>query len=134
MVNPLFKPAKKGCNQFTQIKRESLQFSGSPTIKPRRSIWVAPLKSLKDIEPSESWRSPWLIFTRQVGPKDPQDFNRIVVTYISSKNIVPLVIDGSNGFIRLIDYMPTSISHEIVGLILCFILEVMKEVGTIGRG
>ena len=134
MVNLLFEAAKEGSNQITQSKRESLQFSGPPSIKPRRCIGVAPLKGLKDIGPCEGWRSPWLILTREVRPKDPQDFNWVFVTNIRSKNVIPLVVDSIKGFIRLVNDMPTIINNKVVGLILRLILEVMEKVGTVRSG
>ena len=82
MVNLQFKSFEKGRYQFTHSQRKLLQFSSPPTIKPRGSIWVAPLESLKDSSSSEGRRSPWLILTREVGPKRPQDFNRVVMTNI----------------------------------------------------
>ena len=52
------------------------------------------------------------------------------MTNVGSKNAIPLLVDSAQGIIWLINDMPLLINDEVVGLILCFILEVVINVSS----
>ena len=130
MISIGFKSSEKGCNKLTEFEGENLEFGSSPTIEPRGSMSITSLKGGKNVSTSD-WRGvPRMILSRKVRPKHFEDLNGVIMTNVGSKNAIPLLVDSAQGIIWLINNMPLLINDEVVGLILCFILEVVINVSS----
>lgn len=107
-----------------------MEFRGSPAIEPRGSMSITSLKSGKNVS-TRDWRGvPRMILSRKIRPKHFEDLDGVVMTNVGSKNAIPLLVDSAQGIIWLINDMPLLINDEVVGLILCFILEVVINVSS----
>ena len=92
---------------------------------------MAGFERLENVSTSNGWRMPRLVLPRQVGPENLQELNRVIMLNIGSKDLIPLLIEGSQGRHRLIDDVPLLRGNQVIGLVLGFILEVVKDISSI---